>query len=81
MLFATAFSYINTLIWTETWVKDWQLLFEDIQFKSYLLFNMLSLREPDQRRIVEIIGHLNKMRFGEQEQSKAKDTKEVRMRI
>lgn len=61
----------------------WQPLFEDIQLKSYLLFNMLSLHEPDQRRMVEIIGHLNKMRFGEQEQeqSKAKDTKEVRMRI
>lgn len=27
--------------------------------------------------MAEIIGHLTKMRFGDQEQSKAKDTKEV----
>ena len=27
--------------------------------------------------MVEIVGHLTKMRFGEQDQSKAKDTKEV----
>ena len=27
--------------------------------------------------MVEIIGHLTKMRFGDQEQSKSKDTKEV----
>ena len=33
--------------------------------------------EPDQRRMVEIVGYLTKMRFGEQEQSKSKDTKEA----
>lgn len=32
---------------------------------------------PDQRRMVEIISHLTKIRFGDQEQRKSKDTKEV----
>ncbi|XP_035519647.1 uncharacterized protein KIAA1841 homolog [Morone saxatilis] len=40
-------------------------------------YNQDAQREEDQRRMVEIIGHLTKMRFGDQEQSKAKDTKEV----
>ncbi|XP_067092587.1 SANT and BTB domain regulator of class switch recombination [Osmerus mordax] len=39
-------------------------------------YNQDAQREEDQRRMVEIIGHLTKMRFGDQEQSKAKDTKE-----
>ncbi|KAM4607280.1 SANT and BTB domain regulator of class switch recombination isoform 2-T3 [Polymixia lowei] len=39
-------------------------------------YNQDAQREEDQRRMVEIIGHLTKMRFGEQEQSKSKDTKE-----
>uniref|UniRef100_A0A3Q3WE70 SANT and BTB domain-containing protein n=1 Tax=Mola mola TaxID=94237 RepID=A0A3Q3WE70_MOLML len=39
-------------------------------------YNQDAQREEDQRRMVEIVGHLTKMRFGEQDQSKAKDTKE-----
>uniref|UniRef100_A0A8C4DQX9 SANT and BTB domain regulator of CSR n=1 Tax=Dicentrarchus labrax TaxID=13489 RepID=A0A8C4DQX9_DICLA len=39
-------------------------------------YNQDAQREEDQRRMVEIIGHLTKMRFGDQEQSKSKDTKE-----
>ncbi|CAB1343938.1 unnamed protein product [Coregonus sp. 'balchen'] len=39
-------------------------------------YNQDAQREEDQRRMVEIIGHLTKMRFGEQDQSKSKDTKE-----
>lgn len=39
-------------------------------------YNQDAQREEDQRRMVEIIGHLTKMRFGDQEQSKFKDTKE-----
>ncbi|CAN9499579.1 unnamed protein product [Ophioblennius macclurei] len=41
-----------------------------------LRYNQDAQREEDQRRMVEIIGHLTKMRFGEQEQSRSKDTKE-----
>uniref|UniRef100_A0A3Q2D699 SANT and BTB domain regulator of CSR n=1 Tax=Cyprinodon variegatus TaxID=28743 RepID=A0A3Q2D699_CYPVA len=41
-----------------------------------LRYNQDAQREEDQRRMAEIIGHLTKMRFGDQEQSKAKDTKE-----
>ncbi|XP_056292101.1 SANT and BTB domain regulator of class switch recombination isoform X2 [Pseudoliparis swirei] len=40
-------------------------------------YNQDAQREEDQRRMVEIIGYLTKMRFGEQEQSKSKDTKET----
>ena len=43
----------------------------------FTVHNLPSSCTPDQRRMVEIIGHLTKMRFGDQEQSKAKDTKEV----
>nr|XP_046258071.1 SANT and BTB domain regulator of class switch recombination isoform X1 [Scatophagus argus]XP_046258072.1 SANT and BTB domain regulator of class switch recombination isoform X1 [Scatophagus argus] len=39
-------------------------------------YNQDAQREEDQRRMVEIIGHLTKMRFGDQEQSRSKDTKE-----
>uniref|UniRef100_A0A3Q1C8F7 SANT and BTB domain-containing protein n=1 Tax=Amphiprion ocellaris TaxID=80972 RepID=A0A3Q1C8F7_AMPOC len=39
-------------------------------------YNQDAQREEDQRRMVEIVGYLTKMRFGEQEQSKSKDTKE-----
>ncbi|KAM6923304.1 SANT and BTB domain regulator of class switch recombination isoform 3-T3 [Lycodopsis pacificus] len=39
-------------------------------------YNQDAQREEDQRRMVEIIGYLTKMRFGDQEQSKSKDTKE-----
>ncbi|KAM3605893.1 uncharacterized protein V6R79_006743 [Siganus canaliculatus] len=39
-------------------------------------YNQDAQREEDQRRMVEIVGHLTKMRFGDQEQSKSKDTKE-----
>ncbi|CAG6018005.1 unnamed protein product [Menidia menidia] len=39
-------------------------------------YNQDAQREEDQRRMVEVIGHLTKMRFGDQEHSKAKDTKE-----
>uniref|UniRef100_A0A671VJR6 SANT and BTB domain regulator of CSR n=1 Tax=Sparus aurata TaxID=8175 RepID=A0A671VJR6_SPAAU len=54
-------------------------------FKHFLRFLLcfysfiitFCLHESDQRRMVEIIGHLTKMRFGDQEQSKSKDTKEV----
>uniref|UniRef100_A0A673ZX07 SANT and BTB domain regulator of CSR n=1 Tax=Salmo trutta TaxID=8032 RepID=A0A673ZX07_SALTR len=40
-------------------------------------YNQDAQREEDQRRMVEIIGHLTKIRFGDQEQRKSKDTKEV----
>ncbi|XP_053093632.1 SANT and BTB domain regulator of class switch recombination [Pangasianodon hypophthalmus] len=40
-------------------------------------FNQDAQREEDQRRMVEIIDHLTKMRFGDLEQSKSKDTKEL----
>ncbi|KAK5882042.1 hypothetical protein CesoFtcFv8_020672 [Champsocephalus esox] len=40
-------------------------------------YNQDAQREEDQRRMEEIIGYLTKMRFGEQEQSRSKDTKEV----
>ncbi|KAF7663816.1 hypothetical protein LDENG_00198030 [Lucifuga dentata] len=39
-------------------------------------YNQDAQREEDQRRMVEIIGHLTKMRFGDQEQNKSKDIKE-----
>uniref|UniRef100_A0A667XNS9 SANT and BTB domain regulator of CSR n=1 Tax=Myripristis murdjan TaxID=586833 RepID=A0A667XNS9_9TELE len=39
-------------------------------------YNQDAQREEDQRRMVEIVGHLTKMRFGDQDQSKSKDTKE-----
>uniref|UniRef100_W5K0H6 SANT and BTB domain regulator of CSR n=1 Tax=Astyanax mexicanus TaxID=7994 RepID=W5K0H6_ASTMX len=42
-----------------------------------LRFNQDAQREEDQRRMVEIIGHLTKMRFGDLEQNKFKDTKEL----
>ncbi|XP_028323921.1 uncharacterized protein KIAA1841 isoform X2 [Gouania willdenowi] len=41
-----------------------------------LRYNQDAQREEDQRRMEEIIGHLTKMRFGEKEQSGAKDPKE-----
>ncbi|TMS04479.1 Uncharacterized protein E3U43_009636 [Larimichthys crocea] len=43
-------------------------------------YNQDAQREEDQRRMVEIIGHLTKMRFGEQEQSRSKDTKEANLK-
>ncbi|XP_053292473.1 SANT and BTB domain regulator of class switch recombination isoform X2 [Pleuronectes platessa] len=39
-------------------------------------YNQDAQREEDQRRMVEIIGHLTKTRFGDEEQSRSKDTKE-----
>lgn len=39
-------------------------------------YNQDAQREEDQRRMEEIIGNLTKMRFGDQEQTKFKDTKE-----
>ncbi|TWW78047.1 hypothetical protein D4764_11G0001680 [Takifugu flavidus] len=39
-------------------------------------YNQDAQREEDQRRMIETISHLTKMRFGEQEHNKAKDTKE-----
>ncbi|XP_047458198.1 SANT and BTB domain regulator of class switch recombination isoform X2 [Mugil cephalus] len=40
-------------------------------------YNQDAQREEDQRRMVEIVGYLTKMRFGEQDQqNKSKDTKE-----
>ncbi|XP_042171206.1 uncharacterized protein KIAA1841 isoform X2 [Oncorhynchus tshawytscha] len=39
-------------------------------------YNQDAQREEDQRRMVEIIGHLTKIRFGDQEQRKSKDTKD-----
>ncbi|XP_042560732.1 uncharacterized protein KIAA1841-like [Clupea harengus] len=39
-------------------------------------FNQDAQREDDQRRMVDIIGHLTKLRFGDLEQSKSKDVKE-----
>lgn len=39
---------------------------------TYVCFN-----NPDQHRMIEIISHLTKMRFGEEEHNKTKDTKEV----
>ncbi|KAM6956246.1 SANT and BTB domain regulator of class switch recombination [Aplochiton taeniatus] len=39
-------------------------------------YNQDAQREEDQRRMVEIIGHLTRMRFGDQEQSKSKELKE-----
>uniref|UniRef100_A0A8C7YHJ3 SANT and BTB domain regulator of CSR n=1 Tax=Oryzias sinensis TaxID=183150 RepID=A0A8C7YHJ3_9TELE len=41
-----------------------------------LRYNQDAQREEDQRRMVEIISHLTRMRFGDEEQSKSKDTKE-----
>uniref|UniRef100_A0AAQ4NR89 SANT and BTB domain regulator of CSR n=1 Tax=Gasterosteus aculeatus aculeatus TaxID=481459 RepID=A0AAQ4NR89_GASAC len=39
-------------------------------------YNQDAQREEDQRRMMEIIGYLTKMRFGDEEQSNLKDTKE-----
>nr|XP_020478953.1 uncharacterized protein KIAA1841 homolog isoform X2 [Monopterus albus] len=39
-------------------------------------YNQDAQREEDQRRMVEIISYLTKMRFGDQEQSNSKETKE-----
>uniref|UniRef100_A0A1A8EZN4 KIAA1841 n=1 Tax=Nothobranchius korthausae TaxID=1143690 RepID=A0A1A8EZN4_9TELE len=39
-------------------------------------YNQDAQREEDQRRMVEIVGYLTKMRFGDHEQTKSKDTKE-----
>uniref|UniRef100_A0AAY4DPJ2 SANT and BTB domain-containing protein n=1 Tax=Denticeps clupeoides TaxID=299321 RepID=A0AAY4DPJ2_9TELE len=39
-------------------------------------FNQDAQREEDQRRMVEIIGHLTKLRFGDVEQHRLKDVKE-----
>uniref|UniRef100_A0A1A8UKF7 KIAA1841 n=1 Tax=Nothobranchius furzeri TaxID=105023 RepID=A0A1A8UKF7_NOTFU len=44
-------------------------------------YNQDAQREEDQRRMVEIVGYLTKMRFGDHEQSKSKDTKEPAGRI
>ncbi len=55
--------------------KQAESLFYSYVFPESVFFFILS--EPDQRRMVEIIGHLTKMRFGDQEQSKFKDTKEA----
>lgn len=41
-----------------------------------LRYNQDAQREEDQRRMAEIVGHLTKMRFGDQEQSRAKDRQE-----
>uniref|UniRef100_A0A3B5Q192 SANT and BTB domain regulator of CSR n=1 Tax=Xiphophorus maculatus TaxID=8083 RepID=A0A3B5Q192_XIPMA len=41
-----------------------------------LRYNQDAQREEDQRRMAELVGHLTKMRFGDQEPSKSKDTKE-----
>ncbi|XP_007576451.1 uncharacterized protein KIAA1841 isoform X1 [Poecilia formosa] len=41
-----------------------------------LRYNQDAQREEDQRRMAEIVGHLTQMRFGDQEPSKSKDTKE-----
>uniref|UniRef100_A0A3B3UMG5 SANT and BTB domain regulator of CSR n=1 Tax=Poecilia latipinna TaxID=48699 RepID=A0A3B3UMG5_9TELE len=43
-----------------------------------LRYNQDAQREEDQRRMAEIVGHLTQIRFGDQEPSKSKDTKEVR---
>ncbi|XP_068183807.1 SANT and BTB domain regulator of class switch recombination [Antennarius striatus] len=40
-------------------------------------YNQDAQREEDQHRMMEIVGLLNRMRFGDQEQSKSKDTKEL----
>ncbi|XP_053731493.1 SANT and BTB domain regulator of class switch recombination isoform X4 [Synchiropus splendidus] len=40
-------------------------------------YNQDAQREEDQRRMAELIGHLTKMRFGDQEQNKSKETAEV----
>ncbi|XP_017332305.1 SANT and BTB domain regulator of class switch recombination isoform X3 [Ictalurus punctatus] len=42
-----------------------------------LRFNQDAQREEDQRRMVEITEHLTNMRFGDLEQSRLKDTKEL----
>ncbi|CAG10202.1 unnamed protein product, partial [Tetraodon nigroviridis] len=42
-------------------------------------YNQDAQREEDQYRMIEIISHLTKMRFGEEEHNKMKDTKEVSM--
>ncbi|KAJ7987443.1 hypothetical protein DPEC_G00326530 [Dallia pectoralis] len=39
-------------------------------------YNQDAQREEDQRRMVEIIDHLTKMRFGDQEQNQSKETRE-----
>ncbi|XP_061546602.1 SANT and BTB domain regulator of class switch recombination isoform X4 [Phycodurus eques] len=39
-------------------------------------YNQDAQREEDQRRMAEIIDYLTKMRFGDQEQNRSKDTKE-----
>ncbi|XP_061600711.1 SANT and BTB domain regulator of class switch recombination isoform X2 [Cololabis saira] len=39
-------------------------------------YNQDAQREEDQRRMVEIVGHLTQMRFGDPEQNRSKDTKE-----
>uniref|UniRef100_A0A3Q2QWU0 SANT and BTB domain regulator of CSR n=1 Tax=Fundulus heteroclitus TaxID=8078 RepID=A0A3Q2QWU0_FUNHE len=41
-----------------------------------LRYNQDAQREEDQRRMAEMVGHLTRMRFGDQDQSKSKDTKE-----
>ncbi|XP_008428596.1 uncharacterized protein KIAA1841 isoform X2 [Poecilia reticulata] len=41
-----------------------------------LRYNQDAQREEDQRRMAEIVGHLTQMRFGDEEPSKSKDTKE-----
>lgn len=41
-----------------------------------LRYNQDAQREEDQRRMSEIIGHLTKMRFGDQEQSRANNRQE-----
>lgn len=47
---------------------------------SVFLLMFVCFDDPDQRRMIETISHLTKMRFGEQEHNKAKDTKEVSRR-
>ncbi|XP_058507014.1 SANT and BTB domain regulator of class switch recombination isoform X2 [Solea solea] len=39
-------------------------------------YNQDAQREEDQRRMVEIVGYLTRMRFGDDEQNKSRDTKE-----
>ncbi|XP_049591795.1 SANT and BTB domain regulator of class switch recombination isoform X2 [Syngnathus scovelli] len=42
-----------------------------------LRYNQDAQREEDQRRMAEMIDYLTKMRFGDQEQNRSKDTKEL----
>ncbi|MEQ2266250.1 hypothetical protein XENORESO_005110 [Xenotaenia resolanae] len=64
---------------SEKWDSSRSLRYnQDAQREEAGFFCLVLFVRADQRRMAEIVGHLTKMRFGDQEQSRSKDTKELK---